>query len=187
MQFSKDADPLGIKGVCDATSSTLYGITVGRRWQATQQDASGAGISVDRINRLVLDIERKSGKVPDLFVTSFTQFRKILNQLEDQKQYVVEPRSQDLKGKISFKGIEIMTSAGSVGLFPERFVEDDRFYALNTNFIHAYHRPDFGWFDDDGTVFLRSSSSDSYGARYGGYMQNYIVPSFQGVITDLST
>lgn len=187
MQNSRNNDPLGLKGVCDATSGTLYGIPVARRWQAVQQAAGGAGISTDRMNQLMLEVQRRSGKVPDLIVTSFTQFRKILNLLEDQKQYIVEPRSTDLKGKISFKGVEFMSSAGSVGIFPERFVEDDRLYALNTNYITSYHRPDHGWFDDDGTVFLRSQNADTYGARYGGYYQNVIIPSFQGVITGLST
>ena len=187
MQNSRNNDPQGLKGVCDATSGTLYGVPVTRRWSATQQAAGGAGISTDRMNQLMLEIQRRSGKVPDLIVTSFTQFRKILNLLEDQKQYIVEPRSKDLQGKISFKGVEFMSSAGAIGNFPERFCEDDRLYALNTNYITGYHRPDFGWFDDDGTVFLRSQSADTYGARYGGYYQNEIIPSFQGVITGLST
>lgn len=187
MQNSKDNDPMGLKGVCDATSGTLYGVSVSRRFQATQQAAAGAGISVDRMNQLMLEIQRKSGKVPDLMVTSFTQYRKIMNLLEDQKQYVVDPRSADLKGKISFKGLEFMSAAGAIGIFPDRFVEDDRLYALNTNYIEILHRPDFGWFDDDGTVFLRKAGSDSYEARYGGYLNAEIIPSFQGVISGLAT
>ena len=74
-----------------------------------------------------------------------------------------------------------------VPIFIVRFVEDDRMYFVNTNFITAHHRPDFGWFKDDGTVLLRDASSDSYSARYGGYYENYIVPTFQGVITGLAT
>lgn len=187
LQNSKDNDPNGLKNVCDATTSTLYGINVGRRWQATQIAASGAGISVDRMNQLMLEVQRKSGKVPDLIVTSFVQYRKIMNLLEDQKQYIVEPRSPELKGKISFRGLEFMSAAGAIGIFPERFVEDDRLYALNTNYITGHHRPDHGWFDDDGTVFLRKASSDAYEARYGGYYDNLIIPTFQGVITGLAT
>ena len=187
MQNSRNNDPLGLKGVCDATSSTLYGINVGRRWQSVQEAAGGAGITVDRMNKVMLEVQRRSGKVPDLIVTSFTQYRKIMNLLEDQKQYIVEPRSPELKGKVSFKGLEFMSAAGSIGIFPERFVEDDRMYFLNTNYITAHHRPDMGWFDDDGTVFLRSASADTYGARYGGYYQNLIIPSFQGVLTGLAT
>lgn len=187
MQNSKDNDPQGLKGVLDATSGSLYSITVQRRWQATQLAAGGAGLTTDLLNQQMLEVQRKSGKVPNLIVMSFVQYRKLLNLLEDQKQYIVEPRSEDLKGKLSFKGLEFMSSAGSVPVFPERFVEDDRAYLLNDNYILATHRKNFGWFDDDGTVFLRDASSDSYSARYGGYYQNYIVPSFHGVITGLAT
>ena len=187
-QNSKDADPQGIKGILDATSGTLYTIPVQRRWKAGQAVAAGgAGITTDFMNTDMLEIQRKSGKVPDLIITSFTQFRKILNLLEDQKEYVVEPRAEDLKGKVSFRGVEFMSAAGSVPIFPDRFIEDDRIYYINSDFIEIFHRPDFGWFDDDGTVFLRTASSDSYEARYGGYLETYIVPVFHGVRTGLAT
>ena len=188
MQYSKDSDPSGLKGVLDATSSTLYSISVGRRWQASSQIAAGgAGITPDVLNQAMMEIQRKCGKVPNLIITSFTQFRKLLNILEDQKQYLLDPRAQDLVGKISFKGIEFLSAAGPVGIFPERFCEDDRVYLLNDNYISIHHRPDFGFFDDDGTVFLRDASSDSYSFRYGGYLETYIVPPMHGVITGLAT
>jgi hypothetical protein len=187
MQNSKDNDPQGLKGVCDATSGTLYNVTVGRRWQATQIAAGGSGISEDILNELVIKIQYKCGKAPKKIITSYTQYRKILNFLEDHKVYYVEPRANELKGKISFSGIEYISDAGPIGIFADRMCEDDRMYGVNTDFITAQHRPDFGWFDDDGTVFLRLQSSDAYGARYGGYYQNYIIPTFQGVVTGLAT
>lgn len=187
MQNSQNNDPSGLKGVLDATSGSLYGVPVQRRWQATQLAAGGAGLTTDIMNQQMLEIQRKCGKVPNLILTSFTQYRKLLNVLEDQKQYIIEPRSPELVGKVSFKGVEFMSSAGPVGVFPERFCEDDRMYMLNDNFITIHHRPDFGWFDDDGTVFLRTASSDAYEARFGGYLESYIVPSFHGVITGLAT
>lgn len=183
MQGSENNDPQGFKGVIDTQSGTLYGITVGRRWQATREDVGGAGLTTDLMNKIMLEVQRKSGKVPNLIVTSFTQYRKLLNLLEDQKQYIVEPRMPELRGKISFKGLEFMSAAGAIPIFPERFVEDDRMYFINDNFMTAHHRPGFGWFDEDGTVLLRNASSDSYGARYGGYYENYIVPSFQGALS----
>ena len=186
MQNSKDNDPSGLKGVLDASSGSLYTIPVARRWQATQVAAGGAGLTPDLMNQTMLEIQRKSGKVPNLIMTSFTQYRKLLNVLEDQKQYIVEPRSPELQGKISFRGVEFMSSAGPVGVFPERFIEDDRMYMLNDNFIELKHRPDFGFFDDDGSVFLRTASQDAYEARYGGYLEAYIVPSFHGVISGLA-
>jgi len=187
MQNSKDNDPQGLKGVLDATSGTLYGVSVGRRWQAAAQIAAGgAGITPDALNQGMMEIQRKSGKVPNLIVTSFTQYRKLLNLLEDQKQYLLDPRASELVGKISFRGLEFMSAAGPVGIFPDRFCEDDRVYLLNDNHITIKHRPDFGFFDDDGTVFLRDASSDSYSFRYGGYLQAYVTPSFHGVISGLA-
>lgn len=188
MQNSKDNDPMGLKGIVDANVGTdfLYGVKTSRRWSATTVDAAGSGISEDMLNELVLKIQYKCGKMPKALVTSFTQYRKIKNFLEDKKIYKVEPRANDLKGKISFKGLSYLTDNGEIGIFADRMCDDDRLYAVNTDFITADHRPDFGWFDDDGTVFLRLQDEDAYGARYGGYYENYIIPSFQGALKGLA-
>lgn len=187
MQNSKDNDPIGLKGVLDATTGQLYGVNVARRFQATQIAAGGSGVSTDIMNELISKIMFKSGKAPKLIVTSYTQMRKIKNFLEDQKVYMIDPRASELKGKISWSGIEYMANGAKLAIIEDRMCPDDRMYALNTDFITSYHRPGFGWFDDDGTVFLRQTNSDAYGARYGGYYQNYIIPSFHGVVTGLAT
>lgn len=187
MQNSKDNDPIGLKGVLDATVGTLYGVTVQRRFQATQIAAGGSGVSTDIMNELISKIMFKCGKAPKLIVTSYTQMRKIKNFLEDQKVYMIDPRASELKGKISWSGIEYMANGSKLAIIEDRMCPDDRMYALNTDFITSYHRPGFGWFDDDGTVFLRQTNTDAYGARYGGYYQNYIIPSFHGVVTGLAT
>lgn len=186
MQGSKDNDPEGLKGVLAATSGTKYNITVQRRWQAFQKDASSAGITPDLMNEVMLGVEQKFGKAPNMIVTSYKQYRKLLNQIEDHKRYQLPPRAKDLKGFISFEGLEFMSTRGPVGIFPERFCDDNLMYFLNDNFIECHHRPGFGWFDDDGTVFLRKASSDAYEARYGGYYQNYIVPTAHGYMFDLA-
>jgi hypothetical protein len=188
MQNSRNNDPLGLKGVLEATTGTLYTIPVQRRWKAGVQAASGgAGLTTDMLNEDMLEIRRKCGKDPNLIQMSFTQFRKFLNLLEDQKEYPVEPRAENLKGKVSFRGIEYISQSGSVPVFANRFIEDDRIYYLNDNFLTCYHRPGHGWFNDDGTVFLRKSNDDAYEARYGGYKENYIVPPFHGYRDGLAT
>jgi hypothetical protein len=199
MQGSSSAvetDPEGLKGILKtqadlvAASKNPYTIEPGRRWSAGHvEKALGAGISTDMLNKVMLNVKKKSGKSPNLIVCSFKQYEKILNLLEDQKRYSVSTRA-GLKSKsgadISFSGVEFMSIDGPVGIFPERFVEDDRIYLLNDSHIHIHHRPDFGWFDDDGTVFLRKANADAYEARYGGYLQIYINPCFHGVIEGLS-
>jgi len=196
MQNSKGNDPEGLKGVLKTSSDLVaagkkpYGIDPNRRWEAAHvEKADKAAISTDMLNKAMLRIKKKCGKSPNLIVCSFKQYEKILNLLEDQKRYTVATRA-GLKSKsgadISFSGVEFMSVDGPIGIFPERFVEDDRIYLLNDSHIHIHHRPDFGWFDDDGTVFLRKPSHDAYEARYGGYLQVYINPCFHGVIQDLS-
>ncbi len=186
MQGSKDNDPEGLKGVLDATSGSKYNISVARRWKAFQHAAASASITPDLMNKVMLGVQKQSGKTPNLIVTSFLQYEKLLNVLEDQKRYAISPRDKSLEGKISFTGLEFMSATGPIGIFPERFVEDDRMYFLNDNHIEIHRRPDFGWFDDDGTVFLRKASSDEFQARYGGYLQIFINPAFHGVLTGLA-
>lgn len=188
MQNSKANDPTGLGEVLNATSGSLYGISVKRRWQAGVQSASaGLGITTDMMNNDILEIDRKSGKCPDMITTSYTQFRKLLNIMEDKKYIDVAPRSEELKGKISFKGLEYMSSAGPVPIFPDRFMKNDEVYYLNSDHIEIKHAPGFGWFDDDGTIFLRKADDDAYEARYGGYWETLINPVYQGVRSGLAT
>lgn len=187
MQGSYQNDPIGLKKVIDlsiAGSGSLYNVAIQRRWSMTTTDAGGAGVTVDRMNAVMLDVERKFGKVPNIICVGYEQYRNILALLEDQKVYNLPNRN--IKGNLSFSGVEFMSTRGPVGIFLDRFAEDDKIYFLNDNFIESHHRPDFGWFDDDGTVFLRESGSDSYSARYGGYYENYITPTAHGVLHNLA-
>ena len=198
MQGSQGNDPEGLKGVIKSQATfqadgvtDKYTVPVGRRWSSEEIDMAQRGsqvLNTDLLNEIMLKIKKKCGKSPNLIIASYKQYEKLLNILENKKQFNVNTRA-GLKSKsgadISFSGIEFMSIDGAVGVFPERFVEDDRMYFLNDDNIHIYHRPDFGWFDDDGTVFLRKAGEDEYEARYGGYLQVYINPCFHGVIKGL--
>ena len=195
MQKSLNNDPQGLKGVLDKVQDSTgevknYGIKVGRRWKAVQKDVTSDNttITTDILNEVMLKIKKACGKSPNLIVCSYKQYEEILKILENKVQFKVEARAQiqSVNGALSFSGIQFMSIDGPVGIFPERFVEDDRIYLLNDAHIHIHHRPDFGWFDDDGTVFLRKADADAYEARYGGYLQIYINPCFHGVIKGLS-
>jgi hypothetical protein len=187
MQGSENNDPEGLKGVCDATSSTKYGITIARRFQSHQIAAASAPITSDLLNEAVLELYRKTGKNPTMIVASFKQYRKILNFLEDAKSYQVRPKDKRFEGLVSFGGVEYLSDSGTIPIYPERFVEDDRIYFLNENYIELHTTPSgIEWFDDDGTVLLRTADTDEYEARYGMYGQIFINPAFQAVITGLA-
>lgn len=186
MQNSKGNDPIGLGEVLNATSGSLYGITVKRRWQAYQAPSAGAGITTDMLNKDILTVDKRSGKTPNLIIASYTQYIKILNLIEDKKYTVIQPRAGEVKGQIGFKALEYMSPAGPVAIIYERFMKEDEIYYLNDNYIELHHAPDFGWFDDDGSVFLRKSDDDAYEARYGGYWQTMICPTHQGIRTGLA-
>jgi len=187
MQGSENNDPTGIETVADATSSTLFNISVARRWQSYQKNAASAAISPDLLNEAVLTMQQDTGKIPTDIVMSYVQFRKYLDQTEDQKTYQIRPRDKRFQALVSFSAINYLSTAGQIPIYPDRFVPDDRVYLLNNNFIEMHKADGFGWFDDDGTVLLRSATEDSYEARYGGYWEFFINPAFQGTITTLAT
>jgi hypothetical protein len=184
IQRSYLAEPQGLDGVLKATSGSLYNISVQRRWQAYQSDANSTGITVDKMNSVMLGVEKKFGKAPNMIVSSYEQYQNILALLEDQKRYPLPNRN--LKGALSFSGVSFMSTVGEVPIFVDRFAKKDSVYFLNDNFIECHHRPGFGWFDDDGTVFLRKDGVDNYEARYGGYYENFITPTAHGILFDLA-
>ena len=192
MQNSKDQDATGLRGALLATSGTLYSISVGYRWQSPSQLTNlSVGITPDLLNQQALDIKYAFGENHDMFVTSFVQYRKLLNQLEDQKRYmIVESRNSGPKGKFSFQALEFMADTGPIPVIAERFVEDDTLYSLNSDFIEFHARPDGGWIEDPtmgGSIFRASPTNDTWQARYAVYGEFGIMPSAHGIMTGLTT
>ena len=186
LQGSKDLAPEGLQ-LLGNTSGTSYAVShTNRRWQGKKIDAGGAAISEDLLNQLILEIEEQSGKSPSMIVASYKQFRKIKDFMSDHKRIEIIPRDERLVGKVSFSALQFMSASGPIPIVADRFVQRDRIYALNKDHIEAVHAPDFGWFDEDGSVFMRRDSSDQYQARYGGYCQLYIEPAFHGYIDELA-
>jgi hypothetical protein len=188
MQKSKDNDVDSILRICKATSSTLYGISVGVGWQAAQIDASSAGITTDLINRLVTDVEFQSGESPTLLVTSYKQYRKVQDLLGDRLRYMSQSNRDPVfaKAGFNFKGIEWNTQGGPIALVASRMCPDDHFFALNMDNITLFMAEQPKWADEDGTVLLRSASADAYEARYVGYGEVWCHPNCQGVLYSLA-
>lgn len=191
MQNSRNNDATGLRGVLTATSGTIYNNTIGYRWQASSQLTSlSVGLTPDLMNQQALDIKYAFGDSPDMMVTSFVQYRKLLNQLEDQKRYmIVESRNAGPKGKFSFQALEFMSDNGPIPVIAERFVEDDTFYSLNSDFIELHARPDGGWVEDPttGQIFRLSPTNDVWQARYAVYGEFAIHPTPHGIMTGLTT
>ena len=192
MQNSRNNDATGVRGALLATSGSLYNISIGYRWQCPSQLTSlSVGITPDLLNQQALDIKYGFGENHDMFVTSFVQYRKLLNQLEDLKRYMlVESRNDGPKGKFSFQALEFMADTGPIPVIAERFCEDDTIYSLNSDFIEFHARPDGGWVEDPtmgGSIFRLSPTNDTWQARYAVYGEFGIMPSAHGIMTGLTT
>lgn len=185
MQRSYNGEPTGFGSVLMATTGSLYDIPVQRRWKAGQLDAGDSGILTDMINESFLERQHVFGESMNMIVCRYNQYQKILAQLEDKKTIMIT--NVNLKGHLGFEGIEYVNSMGKkCAIVCNRHADADKVYLLNTKYINRLHRPDFGWFDEDGTVFLRSTDEDEYEARYGGYWENVMVPTAHAVIHNLA-
>ena len=175
-----------------ATSGTvtnLYGIPTFRRWSMLVKNAAGATISSALMNEIAIGVEAKTGKTVNLIATSYTQYTKILDLSENQKQYTTCMPAEKAfqKAMFGFKAVEYMTSTGPVPVIPDRMVRKDEVWFLNKNYIEFRLRPGGAeWFTNDGTTFLRELEEDSYGARYGAYGECFISPPYHGHLRNLS-
>lgn len=190
VQRTWHAMPQGLESIVMATSGTLYGVAYSRRWSSLLQDCSGAPISIPLINDLVNRQITRVGKGfgPNLILTSPEIWAQLADQHENQKRYTLQPRDKGLRGNanFSFQGIEYVTPDGQViGIMSDRHCISTRLYALNTDFIEMHHMPDQGWFDEDGRVFQRVANKDEYEARYGGYWECVIHPTYQCALYNL--
>lgn len=133
-------------------------------------------------------VEQQAGESPDIIVTSYKQYRKLQDILGDKLRYMdVTNRDKVFrKTEFNFQGIQWNTAAGLIPIVVSRMCPDDHMFALNTDNIGFYSAEAPKWADEDGTVLLRSSSADSYEARYICYAELFVHPNAQGVLYGLA-
>lgn len=196
MQGSYQEDFTGLRAVSNkselydlgSTGLTLYGVPLQRRWKMYVYDNAAAAVGKPILNQMMLTVDRRSGKTPNLIVTGFTQFAKLLALSEDQKRYNLMPRDERFANEqFAFKAIEYMSTSGPVPVVVDRMVHDDEIWFLNDNFIEGYFRPGMAeWADEDGAVFSRIPGKDAYEARYCLYGEIFITPPFHAHLKNLA-
>jgi hypothetical protein len=198
-QKSKDQEMMGLKGVADATSGSLYGVPVGYRWEASRIDALGSAPNL----ALFRDLDQKMrfqtrGVLPTDYIFSATAL-KLFENSEDQKSIIyVEPTSApDREAGSQVAAIKLNGRIIRIHWSP--WMEEDRVYAINRNKVSLELRPDTvangeqcgGFIENGDSIFFPMQVSgtplDSFAMFYSTYGNLYIPPTFLGVINNLAT
>lgn len=197
-QKSKDNEMFGLKGVCDTTSGTLYGVPVGYRWGATRLDASGQTLSVKLLRQLDQQMRFAArGALPTDYIMSATQLR-LFEDGEDAKSIIyIQPEvSPNREAGSQIAAVKI--NGRTVRIHWSPFCQEDRVYAINRNKSSMFIRPDTsdgndvgGFIENGDSIFfplhVSGTPTDGYAMFYATYAQLYWNPVFTGVIHTLAT
>lgn len=197
-QKSRGNEMFGLKGVCDTTSGSLYGVPVGYRWGAQTLDAAGQTLSVKLMRELDQNMRFWArGDLPTDYIMSATQLR-LFEDGEDAKSiiYITPEVSPERQAGSQVAAVKI--NGRTVRLHWSPYCQEDRLYAINRNKVHMYIRPDTaegndpgGFIENGDSIFFPLQVSgtplDSYGLFYATYAEFYINPTFTGKIFNLAT
>lgn len=190
-QNSKDVAIMGMRQILNATSGNLYNVPVGHQYQSYQNLTADQVIDEELIDDAVLEIEASCGEGPTVGFTAKKQWKILKSDAVGLKRYRVGGTNipDKLKARFGFTALEYSSPAGSqtVPILYSRFADDDEFMLVNKERtkIKMTHKPE--WFDEDGTVFLRTPDSNiAYEATYGTYAELFMHPTYNGRIAGLT-
>lgn len=196
MQGSYLADFTGLRQVANKSALydlgtaglTLYGVALQRRWKMFVKDNGAVAVGKPVLNEMMLTVDRRSGKTPNLIAAGYTQFGKLIELSQDQKRYTLAPRDTKFAAaQFGWDAVEYMSINGAVPVVVERMVHDDEIWFLNDDFIEGYFRPGMAeWADEDGAIFSRIPGKDTYEARYCLYGDMLITPPFHAQLKNLA-
>ncbi len=189
MQKSEDNDPYGLGDMTSKTSGNAYNISTAlRKWHSTQLNLSNKSITPQIFTQLMLRHEKRVGKKNGfkMALAGYTQMEKLMNQLEDTKNYdCIKLGAKDKAlAHISWDAIVVHTkNAGSITLVADRFVPDSEIWFLDPDQCAIYEAPKSGFVTEDtGSPLLRSTEEDKFDIRWAWYGQYYFPPIALGRI-----
>lgn len=176
-QKSRNNEMFGLKGVCDTTTGSLYGVPVGYRWGATRLAAAGQTLSVKLMRQLDQDMRFWArGDLPTDYIMSATQLR-LFEDSEDAKSIIYIQPEVSPERTAGSQVAAVKINGRTVRLHWSPFCPADRMYAINRNKVHMYIRPDTsegsdpgGFIENGDSIFFPLQVSgtplDSYGLFY---------------------
>lgn len=197
-QKSRNNEMFGLRGVCDTTTGSLYGVPVGYRWGAQRLAAAAQTLSVKLMRELDQQMRFWArGDLPTDYIMSATQLR-LFEDGEDAKSIIYIQPEVSPERQAGSQVAAVKINGRTVRIHWSPYCQEDRMYAINRNKVHMYIRPDTaegndpgGFIENGDSIFFPLQVSgtplDSYGLFYATYAEFYINPTFTGVITGLAT
>lgn len=122
----------------------------------------------DTLRKAAIEIDRYSGDAETGFM-NHTDLDELLGEMDDKVTYDVV-HSAD--GIIGFETVRVITPVGKANVFGDRACPVNESWLLSLDSWKLYSAgPAIGNLNLDGNTMLRQATSDSYEARFGGYMQ----------------
>jgi len=188
MQKSFNRELTGALGILTATSGTVYGVEVSRRFKSSVTDAAGAPITADLLNQAIADVDLSSGDEPTHIIVHPRQYVNIMNFLEDRKRYPMKTSSAK-NPDVGFSTLHYEGSSGLIPIVKSRFMDSDKIYLVNLEAKNAclHMRPEgIHLQQKDGNIWHRLESDDTLQARLAMYGEMFLNPNKQGIITNLA-
>jgi hypothetical protein len=198
-QYSKNQEMMGLKGVVDA-SSTLYGVPVGYRWQASTVDANDVAPSVQLFRQLDQKIrfQSRSNKTMATDIILSATGLRLLEDGADAKSIIYLDPEKAPTENLGSQVASIAINGRTVRLHWSPWCEEDRAYMFNRNKLGLHLRPDSSEGENVG-VFIENGDSIFFPLQVSGtpmdafqifratYGQFYIPPTFVGCLQNLAT
>jgi len=186
---SDQREVTGVQTIVSDTG-TLFNVdpTDVPEWAAQKVDASTSAISEALIEELIdeIDIHSPVGVQDQIYgFTDHRQARVLGGLLKQDRRYV---STMEFKG--GFKGLEVSTASGTVGLSTLRDSPVQKLYMVNTDHMVLNQQSDWEFMEEDGNVLSRivtGNGKDGYGAVLFKYdEQTTDVRGAHGFIDDLA-
>jgi hypothetical protein len=199
MQNSFNLDRTGLLDICFNT--TVNGVAKQNRYTpfvipgTTDSDVGGAELDISMLTSIV---DRYSSETQQEFtdiVLSPVVYRKFKNLISEKglqfQDVQVRPnvpgQSEEITAKLGMSAIKYFGIGASTVIQQHRLLRDDMALFLNRNHIAERCVTAPGWFDDDGTIFLRVPGTNYRAAHYNSYGEFIIHPYHVGFIQGLNT
>lgn len=180
MQGSKNKEITGLGAIFDEDRYELYGVEkYSNDWMNPSITKNTGAITEEKIQKMLDDIEEKSGSQTNLIICSWGVRRALMKLFAENKRFVNTVELQGGFKAISYNGIPIVV---------DKFCPKGTMYFLNTDHFALHQLCDWQWLEgDDGKVLKQIPGKPVYTATLVKYAELLCsCPCGQGMLAGIT-